>query len=142
MLNELLIKAFVNAARALSGNIRDTGYTGNGLKKLDFVIKDGDNTRTFTAISQNPQKVSTPALLARRGFTIVQIKDDDTGKLLGHVNVGENRFNSYTEPVPQPVEISDIMESLGDLAITDSSDIQISGASSAQFIPPDDKKAA
>lgn len=105
-----LVRSFVTAAAALQTGLKDSGYTGNGLRKLDFKVGND----TFTAIEQNPEKSSVPAMLARQGHDIVQIKSADTQELLGNVDLTEMRFNVYNNTAPAPVDIKDLENALGD----------------------------
>lgn len=109
MISDDLVRAFQVAAQALSRGVKDTGFTGNGIKKLDFKVGD----QVFTALEQNPDKLSVPAQLARKGHKIIQIRDVEKAVLLGNVDVTENVFNSY-ESVPQPVDIHDLASALRD----------------------------
>lgn len=145
MISADLVKHFVNAARALAAGKQDTGFTGNGFKKLDFVVKVPDESnprkltrKVFTALEQNPEKLSTPAIMARNGRKIIQIRDVDKGVLLGNVDVGENRFNSY-DAVPTAVEIEDIENVLGDDAV-EIGEAQVSAANSSGR-PADNKSS-
>lgn len=108
-----LVSHFMSAARALETGAKDSGYTSNGLRKLDFTI----GGKVFTAIEQNPSKHSVPAMLARQGHQIVQVKDDETGHLLGNVDLTDKRWNSY-ETVPEPIDIVEIEKALAAPAAT------------------------
>lgn len=130
MISPTLIAAFTNAARALASGAKDSGYTGNGLRKLDFFVREGGRQTIFTAIEQNPNKLSVPGKLAREGHKIVQIRDDQKQALLGNVDVNENRWNSY-ENIPNPVDISEIEESLGSLAVRDPKEVAVTAARTA-----------
>lgn len=130
MISPSWVTAFVNAARALASGAKDSGYTGNGLRKLDFFVREGGKPRIFTAIEQNPNKLSVPGKLAREGHKIVQIRDDEAQVLLGNVDVAENRFNSY-ENVPSPVDISEIEASLGSDAVKSPDEVRVTAARTA-----------
>lgn len=141
MISPTLLMHFVNAAAALANGLKDTGFTSNGLRKLDFKAADeSGKAHTFTAIEQNPNKLSVPAKLAREGHKIVQIRDDDAGVLLGNVDVDEKRFNSY-EAIPTLLDISEIEKALGDNVVKPD-EIQVTAARTA--VPPvtEPKKAA
>lgn len=133
MISKDMVKHFVDAARALASGKKDTGFTGNGIRKLDFYVSVPDEAnprktikRVFTALEQNTDKLSTPAQRARSGHVVIQIRDNDKGILLGNVEVDENRFISY-ESVPMPVDIEEIEEVLGEEAI-DSDEIEVTAA--------------
>lgn len=142
MISQQLVTAFTNAAVALANGRADTGYTGNGLKKLDFFVKvpSEDNPRktlkkVFTAIEQNKDKLSTPAQMAKNGHLIIQIRDVERGILLGNVDVGEKRFNSY-ESVPTAMDIDDVVENLGDIALEEG-EVQVSAARTSSPVDPE-----
>lgn len=126
MIGEALIKAFTLAARALSTGAKDSGYTSNGLRKLDFKI----GNKIFTAVEQNPNKLSLPAQLKRSGHDIIQIRDDSTNTLLGNVDVTENRFNSY-DATPNPVEIDEIVKALPREAVEAADHVRIAPANTS-----------
>lgn len=126
MIGEGLVKAFTLAARALQTGAKDSGYTGNGLRKLDFKVGD----KIYTAVEQNPNKLSLPAQLQRKGHNIVQIKDNATNTLLGNVDVSENRFNSY-DATPNPVDIEEIVSALPREAIEAADKVRIAPANSS-----------
>lgn len=123
MISESLVRAFLKASRALVLGKVDTGLTGNGLKKLDFKAEDG----IYTAIIQNPDKLSIPGKLAREGHQIVQIRDASQNVLLGNVDVTENRFNSY-DAIPTVVDIDEIEDALGDEDIPEDEPVRITAA--------------
>lgn len=129
MISQSLATMFLNAARALATGAKDTGYTSNGLRKLDFKLIEGGKPKVFTAIQQNPDKLSTPAKLAREGHQIIQIRDNEEARLVGNVDVTENRFNSY-ENIPNPVDISEVEQALGSHAARQG-EVQITAARTA-----------
>lgn len=114
MISDFLVQVFSKAAVALATGAKDTGMTSNGLRKLDFVVtnpNDPAQKKIFTALVQNPTKLSTPGALAREGHKVIQIRDNDKNALLGNVDISpdnkEIRFNSY-EAIPQPVDFGEI----------------------------------
>ena len=113
---------FAAAATALMNGAKLSGYTSNGLKKLDFVV----NGKSFTALEQNADKVSVPGKLAREGRWIVQIKDNDSMALIGNIDVAEKRFNVYGTSAPAPIDIGEIEKAVGEVGT-----IQIVAASNA-----------
>jgi hypothetical protein len=113
-------KAFVSAATALANNMKNSGFTGNGVKKLDF--KAGG--RLFTALEQNMDKASVPGKLAREGRKIVQIRDGEDQVLAGFVDVDDKSFNAYS-PAPNPIDISEIEK------IVDVGDVKIQASGSS-----------
>lgn len=131
MISDNLARAFANAARALSTGLLDTGLTGNGIRKLDFKGPDGV---IYTALEQNPNKISTPAKLAQQGHKIVQIRNDNEGILMGNFDVSENRFNSYDSTL-QPVDIGDIEARLGEAALTSNEGIHVAATSTTRPEP-------
>lgn len=109
MIDQTLATLFLTAGRALMSGVKDTGFTSNGLKKLDFRVGD----KIYTALEANPNKLSLPAKLSREGHKIVLIRDSQELGLTGFVDVDEKTFNSF-EQIPNPVDIEEIMDALGD----------------------------
>jgi|SRR5208337_366156 len=112
MFTERMIDCFQTAARALSLGLKDSGYTGNGLRKLDFVVEG----KTYTAIQQNPDKHSVPAQLAKQGHEVFQIKDDAAGVLLGNVDLTTEKWNDYG-PTPKAIPIEEITKVVESAAV-------------------------
>ena len=99
-----LVNHFMSAAHALESGLRDSGYTSNGLRKLDFSIEG----KVYTAITQNPNKLSVPAQLAKAGHQVVQIRDDGAGKLLGFCDLTTKHWTDETGAPQNIVDIRDI----------------------------------
>lgn len=104
-----LIDQFVAAAQALDREAVPVGATSNGLKIINFTI-DG---KIYSAIEQNPNKLSRPGLLAREGHKIVQIRDFAAAVLVGNVDITDRKFTPYNTTTDNVLDINEINEALG-----------------------------
>lgn len=96
MFSDQVTADFGNAALAVSKEISGVSRTGNNLKRLDFFVDIEGKKKSFSAIEQNPQKVSGAAIAKRSGHDVVQIRDNDDNQLVGYVDVTARRFIPYS----------------------------------------------
>ena len=96
----LFVPHFMIAARALDMNVKDSGLTHNGQRKLDFVADD----ETFTCIQQQ----STPISDDKPAYTyeILSVEGNQKREWIGTIDLTKkNATLEFCDQVKNPVAI-------------------------------------
>ncbi len=97
-----VLSQFIDNAKLLVTNKKDSGKTSHGLKKLDFQA-DGEN---FSIVQVNISTLEPPSKRMYEDHTLVQVTDDQ-GIPLGYLswpnnNESDCRFDSITGQTYRP----------------------------------------
>lgn len=97
----LFVAHFMIAARALDMNLKDSGLTHNGQRKLDFVADD----ETFTCIQQQ-QPISATDDKPTYVYEILSVEGNQKREWIGTIDLSKkNATIEFCDQVSNPVAI-------------------------------------
>lgn len=101
---------FQDAVNCLHKGLKVSGLVGNTPRKmLDFVVEGQE----YRIIEANPDKTSPVAKLAQQGHEIYHVKDVDSDRLVGAIDLTDNnKWIPYDNTQVKPFEIYEIQTAL------------------------------